>query len=305
MNRTRLAAVSLNEKLKTLDNDYICLLTEPYRFKSKIASLPQKSYLIPSPLTVENNRAIIVSNLELVEISNLCTEDSAAAILKGKTSSILIVSLYMNITKPVEQDFIKRILTYSKNKGLELVIGVDTNCHSQLFGDSTNKRGLDLEEIIIEAGLVVENLGTEPTYETIRGEKLIQTCIDATLSRNIDGKITNWEVNREYNGSDHNTITFTLNYIQEAIKAERNWDKGEWTLLKPLLEEEDYYEPDIVTEKKLDQCLYQLYKKLYKALDKVCPKKKRRTKIKANPWYNKTLKAVSYTHLTLPTIYSV
>ena len=67
----------------------------------------------------------------------------------------------MDITKPVEQDFIKRILTYSENKGLELVIGVDTNCHSQLFGDSTNKRGLDLEEIIIESGLVVENLGTE------------------------------------------------------------------------------------------------------------------------------------------------
>ena len=101
------------------------------------------------------------------------------------------------------------------------------------------------------------------------------------------------EVNREYNGSDHNTITFTLNYSQETMKAERNWDKGEWTLLKPLLEEEDYYEPAIITEKKLDQCLYQLYKKLYKALDKVCPKKKRRTKIKANPWYNKTLKALA------------
>ena len=28
-------------------------------------------------------------------------------------------------------------------------------------------------------------------------------------------------------------------------------------------------------------------------MDKVCPKKKRRTKIKANPWYNKTLKALS------------
>ena len=113
MNRSGLAAVSLNEKLKTLNKDYICLLTEPYRFKSRIASLPQKSYLIPSPLSVDN-RAIIVSNLELIEISNLCTEDSAVAILKGKSSSILIVSLYMDITKPVEQDFIKRILLTQK-----------------------------------------------------------------------------------------------------------------------------------------------------------------------------------------------
>ena len=210
------------------------------------------------------------------------------AILKGKLNSFLIVSLYMYITNPVDQDFIKNIFTIAENKSLELIIGVDTNCHSKLFGESTNKRGLDLEELIIESGLDVENIGTEPTYEKTRGKKLIKTCIDATLSRNTDGKITNWEVNREYNGSDHNTITFKLNYTQEATKAERNWDKGEWTLLKPLLEKENYYEPILVTEKKLDQCLYQLYKKLHKALDKVCPKKKRRTKIKVNPWSRTT-----------------
>ena len=89
----------------------------------------------------------------------------------------------------------------------------------------------------------------ELTKEALNLYKLIQTCIDTTLSRNIDGKITNWEVNREYNGLDHNTITFKLNYTQETTKTERNWDKGEWTLLKPLLEKEDYYEPIIVTEK--------------------------------------------------------
>ena len=39
--------------------------------------------------------------------------------------------------------------------------------------------------------------------------------------------------------------------------------------------------------------MHQLYKKINKALDKACPKKKRRTKIKANPWYNKQLKALA------------
>ena len=36
-----------------------------------------------------------------------------------------------------------------------------------------------------------------------------------------------------------------------------------------------------------------IQKTKHKALDKVCPKKKRRTKIKANPWYNKQLKALA------------
>ena len=172
-------------------------------------------------------------------------------------------------------------------------MGIDTNCHSKLFGETTNKRGLDFEELVIENGLHIENLGTEPTYEVVRGDKLIQTCIDATLSKNIDDNITDWEVRREYNGSDHNTITFTLRFTQEPIKAERNWNKGEWTLLKPLLDQEEYYEPKIVTEKKLDQCVYQMYKKLNRALDQVCPKKKRRTRIKGNPWYNKRLRILA------------
>ena len=78
----------------------------------------------------------------------------------------------MDITKPVEQDFINNILTFAENKNIQLIIWIDTNCHSKLFGESTNKRGLDVEELIIQSGLDVENLGTEPTYETIRGNKL-------------------------------------------------------------------------------------------------------------------------------------
>ena len=199
MNRSGLAAVSLNEKLKMQSKDYICLITEPYRFKSKIASLPQKSFLIPSRSTSGDSRAIIISNLELVEISSLCTEDSAAAILKGKTDTYLIVSIYMDITKAVEQEFVINIIEYAEHKDLKLIMGIDTNCHSKLFGETTNKRGLDFEEIVIEHGLHIENLGTEPTYEVVRGNKLIQTCIDVTLSKNIEDNITNWEVRREYN----------------------------------------------------------------------------------------------------------
>jgi len=35
MNRSGLAAVSLNEKLKTIKGNYLCLVTEPYRYKGK------------------------------------------------------------------------------------------------------------------------------------------------------------------------------------------------------------------------------------------------------------------------------
>ena len=77
MNRSNLAAVSLNERLKTLKSKYICLLTEPFRYKDKLASMPQRCHVVPDLNTVRDPRASIISNLELIEISSLCTRDSA------------------------------------------------------------------------------------------------------------------------------------------------------------------------------------------------------------------------------------
>ena len=148
---------------------------------------------------------------------------------------------------------------------------------------------MDLEELILNEGLRVENIGMMPTFETVRGNKLIRTCIDATLSRDLDGMISNWSVDSTYNGSDHNTILFKLSHQTELKKEERNWNEGRWQLMKSLLSQETFYEPEVVTEKKLDRCLYQFYKKLNRVLDQTCPKKKRSTKVKANVWYNTCL----------------
>ena len=95
MNRSSLAAVALNEHLKALKKKYICLLTEPFRYKDKLANLPQKCHVVPDPNTVSDPRASIISNVELIEISSLCTRDSAVAIFKHRGGKYLLVSLYM------------------------------------------------------------------------------------------------------------------------------------------------------------------------------------------------------------------
>ena len=102
------------------------------------------------------------------------------------------------------------LIEYSNQKGLPLLIGTDTNCHSLMFGNESNKRGQELDEFLIEHSFTIENIGKEPTYEVVRGNKHIQTCIDATLTRDNPGTINAWTVEREFNGSDHNTITFEL-----------------------------------------------------------------------------------------------
>ena len=226
MNRSNLAAVALNERLKTLKGKYICLLTEPFRYKDRLASMPQRCHVVPDLNTVRDPRASIISNLELIEISALCTKDSAVAIIKHRGGKYLLVSLYMDINLEIRGEHVSNILSYAAKMNIPLLIGADTNSHTTLFGPDSNRRGVNLEELILNDGLRVENIGMMPTYETIRGNKLIRTCIDATLSRDLEGKITSWSVDNEYNGSDHNTVLFKLSHQAEDKKEERNWNEG-------------------------------------------------------------------------------
>ena len=117
---------------------------------------------------------------------------------------ILICSIYLDINKAVVQEWLDKIIKYTTDKEVELIIGADTNCHSNLFGDDTNKRGRDFEEFVIENALAIENVGTVPTFETIRAGKRMVTCIDVTMTRDMDDKISSWRVDQTYNGSDHN-----------------------------------------------------------------------------------------------------
>ena len=96
----------------------------------------------------------------------------------------------------------------------------DTNCHSELFGPDTNKRGEKLDEFIFEYGLKVENIGMIPTFENARSA----SCIDATLTMGNIG-VREWRVSQDFNGSDHRMITFCIDTNTEPRKSIRNWEK--------------------------------------------------------------------------------
>ena len=120
-------------------------------------SLPRNCKLVPCTLKEKECRAAIIAspNIEIVEISDLCTKDSAVAYCNIDNTRILVCSGYLDIKQPVVQEWMNEVVQYTESKDSELLIGVDTNCHSILFGEETNKRGYELEEFIIENGLAV------------------------------------------------------------------------------------------------------------------------------------------------------
>ena len=81
MNKAGLAAISLNERLKSIKGDFVCLISEPYNLKGKAASLPSNVQVVPENTEENASRAIIIAspNCEIVEVSNLCSKDSAVA----------------------------------------------------------------------------------------------------------------------------------------------------------------------------------------------------------------------------------
>lgn len=69
-------------------------------------------------------------------------------------------------------------------------------------------KGVLLQEFAFRLGLVYENVGAVPTFQSIIGESVI----DFTLSRltGVHG-VTDWRVDEDiYTGSDYNAITFKV-----------------------------------------------------------------------------------------------
>ena len=118
MNRAGLAAVCLNERIKGLKEDFICLITEPHNYRGKEASLPRNCKVVPYNLREKECRAAIIAspNIEIVEISDLCTKDSAVAYCNIDNKRILVCSGYLDITQPVLQDWMDKVVKYADSK---------------------------------------------------------------------------------------------------------------------------------------------------------------------------------------------
>ena len=157
------------------------------------------------------------------------------------------------------------------NKNFPLIMGVDSNAHSLLYGPDTNARGTALEDFILQYGLKVENLGTAPTYEIQRGSKRVQTHIDVTLSRGLPICLENWRVNRNYNASDHDSIFFEISSSKQDPELVRPWSKADWTTFKRGLAGADYANPVDMSMKKLDKLVLKVYNILETELNKACP----------------------------------
>ena len=178
-------------------NKMVALLTEPHTIQNKLHGFPRGTKIISETNKVPGSpppRAALVfsRDLNIVALDQWCKRDCAAGLLTINSTRLVLISAYMDILKSAKPPWLDQILTAASNKGYGVILGADTNAHSHLYGPDTNKRGEDIEDLLIQQGLKVENIGSAPTFETRRGRQHIQTHIDVTLTRDILAPVCNW-----------------------------------------------------------------------------------------------------------------
>ena len=267
----------------------INLLTEPHTTMGKITGMPAGTKIIADKSIQANQlgpRAGIIASrdLTITAMEGWCNRDCAVAITKIHGKQTIVASIYLDITQPVIPDWLEDLISMVDRKKLPVILSMDSNAHSSLFGPDNNARGDQLEDFILEHGLEVHNRGNIPTFETRRGNVNIATYIDITLSRDLHFDLDNWRVDRTYNASDHNTIRFESRRDPPTPIAVRPWSKAHWPTFTDYLQQADFKLPTSMSMKKLDKCTDHLYKLLDGALNKACPTITVNQGIRGNHW---------------------
>ena len=157
----------------------------------------------------------------------------ALAEITGVTGSVVIISAYIQHTSGDGIEDLRRAALWAKEHCPRIVIGMDSNGHSSLWGPegtSPNTVGRMIEDIILECDLeVINDPDSPPTFISDRGER---SWVDVTLaSCSAALTIANWKVATNFfTGSDHHAISFTLAHhpVDQRTYRCKDWDKVDW-----------------------------------------------------------------------------
>ena len=283
--RKSFAATSLF--VSSLHPSSIGLLTEPYHYRNKICKVGRNFDLFPDTTLAKPPRAAILipKSLNATFLPQLSNPDVTTIYLKKQ--HLLLVSGYCDAKLPMIQEWLIKIMEYSNTRNCKVVLGLDSNAHSELYGRETDSRGELLEEFIFHHNLEVENRGDVPTFSTLRRDTLASSFIDITLSRNVT--IVDWFVDESFNNSDHNTLCFEILVAPEPTQMIRPWKRANWTRFRRILANHKFHFPVVMTIKKLDSAVASLYNILNYALDKSCPLRPVKTDDSSLKWWNSKL----------------
>lgn len=179
----------------------------------------------------------LYETLQGVKLTDLSSRDQCAVgimlpLEDGTKKPYILCSKYFPGNEPILDDLFVNLITHCKLSGCELILGCDSNSwHLAWNSPVSNKRGKTLAEYLYSEDMIINNVGSIPTFFTSAKDKLKTSIIDLTLSTEAAaGRILSWMVDTSDSGSDHRIISFSLNcgtIITPVKKTRRsvNWIK--------------------------------------------------------------------------------
>ncbi len=272
LQKSKTACANLGKTLSGL-NKFIYYIQEPHIYGDRISGIPRN---VGSFFKGSSPRAAILASpgLDLWFHPRYSERDVSTCIWKTGHSDfpeIYVSSVYLDITRSKE-DFLpeafKKLVKYCRTKKKPLIISMDSNSHSCLWGNETNIRGEFLEDYILTNDLNLENIGKDPTFRA-RGT---ETCIDITLTSGFDG-VSAWSVSKVATFSDHNLIQFQIPFGEKEKMVIRDVRAADWTKFRTILDGklDGRREPRFITRGWLDHAVDTFGVDIEAALDLSCP----------------------------------
>ncbi|KAJ2952394.1 hypothetical protein O0L34_g4681 [Tuta absoluta] len=194
------------------------------------------------------NKAAIVlfdQSIDITLCPNLTTENIVAVKLKTGAKETGVVSVYLEGDKPIEP-YINQIKKTIEEIGTkDLILGGDVNAWNTWWGSrKIDPRGEELAGLLEELDLQILNQGSEPAFDTQRGQIRYTSCVDiTTCSISLLGRAENWRLDNELTCSDHKAILFELTAGKPTgveIKRQTrkfNTKKAKWSQFRSKLEQ--------------------------------------------------------------------
>ena len=149
----------------------------------------------------------------------------------GRQEDSHCVGTYWQHNTPLPNSLF-RLAEYADREHCSLALLGDFNAHSEAWGMSTsNPRGIELEEFIVDKGLKIINEGNVPTWKNRRYASIIDLIL---ASGQLANRLMDWKVySEEDNHSDHCQIEAVLNGERPARYEEmRNLTGIDWCKFK-------------------------------------------------------------------------
>ena len=292
LNMHRAATAAANLQLRVVPKPTFCMITEPCTYKNKVSQTPLNHVCVPQNALAERPRAamFLPRDAQFVHLEHLSNADCAVVLLNTARGKVILASIYLDYNKQVVQEWLTKLMRYVDSKKFPTLLAFDSNAHSELYGPDTNDRGKTFEEFILHNALNIENRGDTPTFHAFRRGEAIESFIDVTATKYMI-PLSNWRVeDNEFNGSDHHTISWSIQMAMDKGRMIRPWSKAQWSVFTEHIRDYEFQLPETMNARKIDKLLKRWYKVINEGLDKACPKREAKLSPIEMEWFGKDQK---------------